>query len=572
MKSSFLGWSWRFLKHNVAVVLLLFLVVWIFFAGIYGVDLGRHWDESASTLPLVTRSVQTGRLLPGVYGYPSNLYNLALAGLIPDALSFLRTINFRNIHETIGFDFRDYLLRASQTEAFLIRTRVIFLGLSALSVLWIFFMVRRWRDNYWEALLAAALFGLSWEVNYHMRWITPHMIMLQFAVLTMMCVVFFVKRTDEKRAENKGLGWLYLAAITAGLTTGTLYNGGVFILPVLMAAYFDAKKSGLVLRMILKRLFLLLGIFAAAYLVSTPGTILDPVRFLDGLLYEFKAYAIRGSEYTVTSFEHLYLLFYYFALVIFSKYWPIALFFFSTAIAGLYSLVRKEREMSYIFLAPFVVFVIFLGSLHTMYVRNALPLFPFFAIFAARGIMSLFECDFFKRWYRSVALTGLISVLLVINAGWLAVAAESIHNRHSENYISELAQYIDEQPATQFALSPAVMKELASYDKRVRPNVNSQPTPAVSLAVFRAYELAFDKNTRDEIVKSATTTITQAAQYAFDNNLVSKTWNNWLPNHFNYTTRWFGPYEVNFNYYPSWFGNDRIIVMPIKSAMSLGIF
>ena len=74
------------------------------------------------------------------------------------------------------------------------------------------------------------------------------------------------------------------------------------------------------------------------------------------------------------------------------------------------------------------------------------------------------------------------------------------------------------------------------------------------------------------ILKNSTTTITAFVQNLFDSIIGPKSWNNWTANRFNYTVRWFGPYEVNFNYYPSWIGNDRIIVMPIESALRLDIF
>ncbi|KKU14531.1 hypothetical protein A3A20_00355 [Candidatus Wolfebacteria bacterium RIFCSPLOWO2_01_FULL_45_19] len=524
------------MDKRIFSALITLLVLWVFFVGVYGVDVGRHWDETAFTVPLITKSIENGRILPGYYYYPSVWYHLSLTGLVPDAFAFLKTVDYGDLRESIAHDFKDWLVAASESEAFKLRTRGIFIAVSALSVLWIYFLVLRLRNNHFEALLAAALTGLSWEMGYHMRWIIPHLVMTQFAVLTMMGVVFATRHAEQK----KKFLWLYFAAGAAGLTTGTLYNGGVFILPVALALYFYVKESGWRLTDFLKQAGILASVFAGAYLVSTPGTILDPVRFVGNLLYEFKAYALHGVGYTVTSFEHASLLSQYFVFVVFSPYFLISLFFAVASLVGVYVLIKEDRKTAYIFLVPLAAFLIFLISLNTMYVRNFLPVFPFFAMFAAIGVSY-----FYKKLASHFLFIGLIVFMLVANAVWLFNAAQSIRERHTANYADQLLQYINGRPDVEFAVSSAVQKELSVLSGELPPNVKSESFSPDGLAVFRAFELDPEND---------------------------ETWNKWTPNRFNYTERWFGPYEVNFNYYPGWMGADRIVVMPIKSALKLGIF
>jgi hypothetical protein len=173
-----------------------------------------------------------------------------------------------------------------------------------------------------------------------------------------------------------------------------------------------------------------------------------------------------------------------------------------------------------------------------MIVRNLLVLIPFFAIFAGRGF------GFLRSGIRGYAARRIISVvvilLVLINAHWLLASGFSIRNKDKANYVAQLAGYLNRNPHTPFLLSQKISQALYAYDGKNRRNVTEDPSAKVKAAVFYASEVT--------------------------------PWERWSANRFNYTWRWFGPYEVNLNYYPSWAGDDRIVVMPISSALALGVF
>ena len=182
------------------------------FAGVLGVDFGHHWDEG-KLVPQLRDTIRTGTLLPGWYRYPSVVYWLNLLGLIPYILGIVSKGNF------YLEDLRAYLIDVVGGDVFRIQVRWVFIFISALAIIWVYLLIYVWRNRNWiEALTGALLFGLSWEVNYHSRWIAPDAILMQFGALTMLCIVLALQPNSKRP-------WLWGAAIAAGLGLGTIPRG-----------------------------------------------------------------------------------------------------------------------------------------------------------------------------------------------------------------------------------------------------------------------------------------------------------------------------------------------------------
>ena len=206
---------------------------------------------------------------------------------------------------------------------------------------------------------------------------------MQFGALTLLFALQAVRQPQRR-------GWLALAAVAAGLGCGAKYPGGLLILPVLVAAYQsqsqDGKKpfqkSGLLLYAVL--------VFAAAYLVSTPGTLLDPIRFVKDISYEMGHYKAGTYDQTVApGLTHLGLILTYFARVFFSHYQPIALVIFLFAILGTYDLARTSPGEALLYLCFPVVYVLYFSTQKVMAARNLLVVAPFLSLLAARGVTYL---------------------------------------------------------------------------------------------------------------------------------------------------------------------------------------
>lgn len=331
--------------------------------------------------------------------------------------------------------------------------------------------------------------------------------------------------------------WLRFAAISAGLACGTKYPGGLLFLPVLVAAW-TYMGNNLTKRAIWRELAHVGLLFGATYLVTSPGTVLEPVEFVRGVVLEIIHYRTGHNGYTVKAGgEHFGLMFTYLALVVFSKHMLVSVFFFGMALIGMWSIWREDKRMAVIMGCFPLGYILYMSLQKTMIVRNLLVLIPFLAIYAARGCVVMHQEMAKWRVLRGV-IPGVIGVSLLVNSYWLIQAAESIRNRSTVNQVAELARYLDQHGGQQFLLSKRVKEELSSFDKRMRSNVGNYGESKVR-AVFFASE---HKGGR----------------------LPSNWWNRYavLPS---------GPFEVNFNYYPSWRGDDRIVIGPVDAAREVGV-
>src|SRR5690349_4518854 len=110
-------------------VLALLAIVWV--TGIMGIDLGHHWDEPYN-MGYVATAIRSQVLLPRYYNYPSVMFWLTLGSLAPSIPAAMRSE---------AFEISEYVV----SQQFLLQTRVIFLIVSSLAVVWIYLLVLAWR-------------------------------------------------------------------------------------------------------------------------------------------------------------------------------------------------------------------------------------------------------------------------------------------------------------------------------------------------------------------------------------------------------------------------------------------
>ncbi|HEX2989091.1 MAG TPA: hypothetical protein VHO49_00360, partial [Anaerolineales bacterium] len=161
-------------------------------------------------------------------------------------------------------------------------------------------------------------------------------------------------------------------------------------------------------------------------------------------------------------------------------------------------------------------------------------LFPFLAILCAKGLSAVWNSRLLQSSLvtRTIFVAGLVSALL-INYNWLFTAAQSIPASASTDRPQELRKYLLANGETPYYLSPGARSLI---DSNEFPNVVHDPALAEKfIFVFREvnFPLANRPNVYDPV---------------------------------------FGPYEVNFDYYPSWNEDGRIVVMPMKAALSQSQF
>jgi hypothetical protein len=501
------------------ILLLLALLLW---TGLRAVDFGYHWDEAESQVNPVRWSLEEQTLLPNYYIYPSVNYGLNLAGLLPFlARSWLMGVR--------GDELMVDLLTAPNSPPFLIVLRSIRIALVSLAPLWIYLAVLVWRRSRREALLTACVIGLSWEIAYHARWVAPDAVVMQFGALTLLFAILAACRPQQAR-------WRRLAAIGAALATGTKYTAGLLMLPVLISsicARTDERSAKAAVRVTVEELL----IFGGAFLLTTPGAVLQPWAFLRALSVERTWYSQGHWGYTIDAgLPHLARMLEYVGLVLTSPFAPIAAVLTVAAVAGAFWIWRESRRMAALLVLFPLAYLGYFATQQVMIVRNLLVVAPFLAMLAGRGIVEAIGLIRWApgRWFAG----GIIALALALNAAWLVTTSQTIRTRLVDHPAADLVAYLRAHSGEIFRLSPRVVDELGQAGEAVPINTSPAGARPDFVAVY-AYEampnLEWPANIRD------------------------------------LTVRTFGPLEVNFDYYPTWEGNDRIVVMTFAQACGAGV-
>jgi hypothetical protein len=531
-----IGWVGRFFsrvalsgsnwwnRSQKVVCILLVLGVWGFglAEGFLGLDFGKHWDE-INHLVAVKYSIENKILLPNFYDYPSIPYWLNLTGVIPDAIKAWN-MGLRN-----GDEIQSFLLVALFSNQHLLFVRGVFLVLSSLGIFWVFLATRVSGTGWGSSAVAALAYGLSWEVAYHSRWIAPDAVLAQFAALLLWALLVAIK--------FKNCNWIRFGAIAAGLATGTKYPGGLTFLPVLVVAFWLGRgEKGF--QMGIRRTLEVGGIFLLTYLLTTPGTLLQPLSFFSDVTRDIRHYASGHQNYsTIPGYVAMGQVVFYLFTNAFSHSVPFAALLFILAIIGVGASLRQDtKQASFIWIFPAVYFMYF-TSQRVLIIRNYLILLPFLSLALAWGARWVVQKIHFSLW--RVLILGLIVSALVWNVGWLTFAAQSIRERGTTEFFREAVLYIDTHKNQKIWVSTMVLNDIAGLGPAHGfSNTVSAPDDA-DLWMFYMNE---DPNRKL-----------------------------WPANNPYLVEDIMGTWEVNFNYYPSWPGDDRIVVMKRETAKQIGV-
>jgi len=516
-------WTRRLLLVLPALALVAFFTI----TGIRGVDFGDHWDEVEWQIQPVREMVGSGILLPRASLYPSLCKWLTLLPAIPAGIQvgFKKGATPRSVQAAM-------VVTANAPE-YLLTVRRLYIFVSALAMLWIYGAALALRRPWWEAFVAAAGLGLSWEYAYHARWVATDCILVQFSALTMFMLALFFRQ--------RNVWWLRAAAVSTGLAIGTKFPGGVLLCPLVLAGVLTLPIRDL--RAQIVRAVSSGAIAFVTYLISTPATLLDPFTFADRLSFIAAYYQQGHWGYTVTGpWQHGKLVLAYFAVSFFSPYLPIAIALFGCTIVGAVLWVRSDRIVAAVLVGFPVVFLLyFCGRYRAMIVRNYLFLTPFLCVLAARGVAEISQRLRFAWARRSFA--GAVTAALAANALFLVQAGEGIRHFDPSIYVAQAVAYVTGHPRTRFLLSNKVRALAAAQQLRLPPNVASN--------VGATKDRSFDQ-------------VVFFPQAEGPDPWHMKTNDPWM------TKAVFGPREINFGWYATWTGRDRVVVMTAAKAKAIG--
>ena len=498
----------------------------------YGLNFGIHWDESQAKMKSVRNSLETGLFLQSSgedgghgYNYGGVNYLLTWAALTPEVLVYFHDGNLTREALSKEISWKLY------TVPFKVRLRAIYLVLCGLSIAWLFCLDMVLGRSRLEAFLAAAILAGSWEFAYHSRWIAPDAVMAQFALLAFLCLAVAYRRAS--------LRWFYLGAIAVGLTAGTKYPGGL-LLPYFMVgaahAMWQQRRST---ADILRHSIGIVGAAGLTFIITTPGAILDPFNFFGELKALREVYANGWYGYTVQpGFSHLLEMLRYFALQIFSHYWTLSIVVAIFCLLGFVSLMLERTVFGLLVVGFVIAYLAYFSLQATMIVRNLLVVVPFLCLAAARGITWVATRQTPRtRW----ALYSGIGVILAVNLGWEAYAADQIKRREDLAYfLTKFETYVRNDPSNTYLVTAKLANALAAIRAPMPANiVQDQGAPHTKVAFLQ----------------------TEGPDIYWKSNWPANSWGLYEAN--------FGALEVNLDAYPTFLGNQRIIVVTAENFRKL---
>jgi 4-amino-4-deoxy-L-arabinose transferase-like glycosyltransferase len=504
-------------------VLPLAVIVCVFIgSGWRGIDFGYHWDEGDAQILPVQNMVSSGLVFPRASGYPGFSKWLTLMPAVPVGVK-AAVVNKGDPRLV-----QAAMLAKVTGPTFILTARRLYVIFSALAIVWVWAAAIALRRTWWEAAAAAACLGLSWEYAFHSRFVATDCPLVQFTALTVFMLGLYFR-------ERRTL-WIYLAAVGAGFATGAKYQGVILLLPVVLASVLTLPVRPLG-RQIFRILTLPLIAFAA-FLVTTPETIIEPFANWEELLRIARYYEAGHWGYTVTGMgQHLRLVLLFLSVSFLSPFKVVALILFACAVAGAALWIRSDRRVGIVFVCfPIAFLLFFCFKYRAMIIRNYLLVGPFLALFAARGLTELGGL-LPRRWLR-FSLAGAATPAFAAGAAWLIYAGETIRYPDQKEEVRSALAYVAKRPATKFKLS-AQVTALAKVQKLPLPPNVRVPGPPDQVVFFPRSEGGdvFHWKTNDPWLTKAT----------------------------------FGPQDVDYNWYSTWAGPDRVVIMTAEKAKATGV-
>lgn len=508
----------RLVSITVPAVLLGLSLSYVGTLGILGADFGRHWDE-INIVRSVSDTFETGRPLPGWYAYPSFSYAVALLTAVPPATAHALSTAPDAGPERVA----SYLTSPS----YLLLLRSVFALLSLCAGLAAYRVARVLSGSAWTGLFAALVLLTSWEFLYQARWVAPDALLAALVASTMASQ----QRIMASETPGQARFWIVVSAVGVGLCLGTKYPGGMVLAPLLVAVGLTPATT---LRRRYPMMAASLLIAVTAFVLTTPGALLEHEAFLHDVRAEIEHYSTWHGGYTVSAGpQHLCRMLTYLVAVAPSKSIVVAAAISALALVGVVDLTRTRPKVAVWLMALPILYVGYMSLHRVLIVRNYLLLLPFMAVLASLGLNTLSRYAATRRPLR-LLIPGMAAAAILYNLSAATISSLSIYATNARTPEEALADHMAGAPDTVFGLSPRGAALIETVQTSRYPNVTDQLERA-DRVVFLSSE------------------VTDWTLYAAN-----------VPGR--YCTVWSSMDEVNWDYYPTWSAHWRILDVSTEDA------
>ena len=372
-----------------ACVLLAFVGVFVV-NGFLGLNFGPHWDEWYHVKGMGS-CVQRLSLLPDAVSYGGFYFSFGfpvviadqwrnILGMLKDLATQPPRLDVAAYPSVIAFKAGAAALLG--TGAYVIRVRAIFMGISALSILWVYLAALRcWPRRYGTALAAAAFMAFSFEFGYHSRWLAIDGPLTQFCALEL----FLFCGAWRARTRLGYVLWFCAAAAASGAAFACKLTGLFAFLPIFATPFLHPGVSGFWRRVGVVAMGGTVFLFVS--FAFSPAFFLDPLNFLHVIRGGTADYNTMGPTYPhyVGFFENFWRLVMWAVVMLPSPFPAVAAAFSAITVVGLVRLLRRETRMTLAWMTFIASFTLIFTHNHLLIVRQYLMFMPFVALCFARG-------------------------------------------------------------------------------------------------------------------------------------------------------------------------------------------
>jgi Dolichyl-phosphate-mannose-protein mannosyltransferase len=418
-------------------------------ARLWGIDFcfpHPHCRPDEDAISAIARAFQDGFMNPGVFNYPA-LFMLEVAAV----LRFL-PLGERLLHKLMPFHFEPLL----PPVATLMRSHMVARLLSAaagIASVWVIFRIGLRLFDRTAAIAASALLALAF---LHVRDSHYGVTDVPMAFMVLVAFLYAVRLSASGTRRD-----LVIAGITAGLATSTKYNAALVALPGLFAVLGCAPpaKSW---RARLTDAAILLGLMTAAFLCTSPYTLLDYPHFIADLKSD--AAHLSGGHGVNLGRGWLY-------HATLTLRYGLGIPILVSGAAGLVMLlVRQPRTGVLVALFP-VTYYALLGSGYTVFTRHMIPMVPFLCLtagyFIAESASGLATLARRPGWQPALAALGVAGAL--VPSVYSVVMFDSLIARDDSRLLARL--WVEQRfpPGTTIAqLGPASARLYLGYEPGVK--------------------------------------------------------------------------------------------------------